>query len=62
VQVAEFGIYSPSCQVAVKPCDLRKSMDKNTLETLMFLHCIREHWNVFAVEAIKLRLGRNVEI
>lgn len=39
--------------------DLRKSMDPVTLESLMFLYCNRELWDVCAVESVRSGLGRN---
>ncbi|KAE8891566.1 hypothetical protein PF005_g10966 [Phytophthora fragariae] len=39
--------------------DLRKSMDRVTLETLVFLHCNRSLWNVYTVDEVRLNIRRN---
>ncbi|KAE8986324.1 hypothetical protein PF011_g20033 [Phytophthora fragariae] len=39
--------------------DLRKSMDRVTLETLVVLHCNRSLWNVYTVDEVRLNIHRN---
>jgi hypothetical protein len=38
--------------------DLRKSMDRSTLETLMFLNVNREMWDVYAIETVRNNLAK----
>ncbi|EEY58528.1 uncharacterized protein PITG_20575 [Phytophthora infestans T30-4] len=39
--------------------DVRKSMDRVTLETLVFLHCNRSLWSVYTVEEVRATIRRN---